>query len=132
MLGIGENIRVEWINSNSFSCQFRAAMGLIKHLVHKICLNLQNLRKAETFWFLKKEKTELFRKTLTPNSEISKINNDPRSKFQLEKHVHEKFQFSNFYPDGLRQIFNLFSQNFLDFLKKISKFSNSENRTEYK
>jgi hypothetical protein len=47
----------------------------------------------------------------------------------LAKHVHAKFQFSSFYPDGLRQIFDLFSRNIQDFLKVfkgILKFQNFE------
>jgi hypothetical protein len=43
---------------------------------------------------------------------------------QLVKHVFAKFQLSSFYPDGLGQIF--VSSKFQNFLKNISKFSNSE------
>jgi hypothetical protein len=42
---------------------------------------------------------------------------------QLAKHVHAKFQFSTFYPDGLRPIFDHFSSKFQNFLKKTSNFS---------
>jgi hypothetical protein len=44
----------------------------------------------------------------------------------LAKHVHEKFQLSSFYSDGLTQIFDNFSCKFQNFLKKISKISDSE------
>jgi hypothetical protein len=46
--------------------------------------------------------------------------------FQLAQHVHAKFQLSSFYADGLRQFFDHFSRKFQNFLRKISKFSNSE------
>jgi hypothetical protein len=42
--------------------------------------------------------------------------------------VHAKFQLSSFYPDGLRQIFDHFSSKFQIFLKKISKYSDSEKK----
>jgi hypothetical protein len=42
---------------------------------------------------------------------------------QLATHVHAKFQLSSFYPDGLRQIFNLFSRKIQDFLEENSEFS---------
>jgi hypothetical protein len=52
---------------------------------------------------------------------------------QLAKHIHAKFHFSNFYPDGLRQILDQFSSKFQNFLEKISKFSNSEEiQTEHR
>jgi hypothetical protein len=35
---------------------------------------------------------------------------------QSATHVHAKFQLSSFYPDGLRQIFDLFSRKIQDFL----------------
>jgi hypothetical protein len=44
----------------------------------------------------------------------------------LAKHVHAKFQLSSFYPDGLRQIFDLFSRKIQDFLKENLEFSKSE------
>jgi hypothetical protein len=47
---------------------------------------------------------------------------------QQAKHVHAKFQLSNFYPDGLRQIFDHFSSKIQNFLKKISKFSDSDKK----
>jgi hypothetical protein len=45
---------------------------------------------------------------------------------QLAMHARAKFQFSSFYPDGFIQIFDHFSSKFQNFLKKKSKFSNSE------
>jgi hypothetical protein len=45
---------------------------------------------------------------------------------QLATHVHVKFQPSSFYPDGLRQIFDLFSRKIQDFLKENSEFCKSE------
>jgi hypothetical protein len=36
--------------------------------------------------------------------------------FQLATQVHAKFQLFSFYPDGLRQMFNLFSRKIQDFL----------------
>jgi hypothetical protein len=42
----------------------------------------------------------------------------------LANHIHEKFELSSFYPDGL--IFDHFSSKYQNFLKKISKFSNSK------
>jgi hypothetical protein len=44
---------------------------------------------------------------------------------QLAKHVHAKFYFSSFYPDGLRQIFDNFTSKFHNLFKKISKISDS-------
>jgi hypothetical protein len=44
----------------------------------------------------------------------------------LAKHVHAKFQLSSLYPDGLRQIFDLFSRKNQDFLKENLEFSKSE------
>jgi hypothetical protein len=41
--------------------------------------------------------------------------------FQLTKYIPAKFQLSRFYPDGLRQIFDLFSRKIQEFLKKSSK-----------
>jgi hypothetical protein len=49
---------------------------------------------------------------------------------QLATHVHAKFQLSRFYPDGLRQIFGLFSRKNQDFLKENSEFSKSEKSSE--
>jgi hypothetical protein len=48
---------------------------------------------------------------------------------QVAKHVHAKYQLASFYPDGLRQIFDLLSRKIQDFLKKISKISNSEKKS---
>jgi hypothetical protein len=48
----------------------------------------------------------------------------------LAKHVHAKFQLSNLYPDGLRQIFDLFSRKNQDFLKENLEFSKSEKKSE--
>jgi hypothetical protein len=45
-------------------------------------------------------------------------------------HVHAKFQLSNLYPDGLRQIFDLFSRKIQDFLKDNLEFSKSEKSSE--
>jgi hypothetical protein len=45
-------------------------------------------------------------------------------------HVHAKFQLSSGYPDELRQIFDHFSSIFQNFLREISKFSNSENSSK--
>jgi hypothetical protein len=42
---------------------------------------------------------------------------------QLATHVHAKFQLSSFYPDGLRQIFDLLNSSFP---QENSEFSNSE------
>jgi hypothetical protein len=42
---------------------------------------------------------------------------------QLAKHIHAKFQLSGFYPDGLRQIFDIFYQN-LSNLAILHKFKN--------
>jgi hypothetical protein len=50
---------------------------------------------------------------------------------QLAKHVHAKFQVSSFYPDGLRQVFDIFPRkfrifqvilNFKNFQNQVSKF----------
>jgi hypothetical protein len=49
---------------------------------------------------------------------------------QLATHIHAKFQLSSFYPDGLRQIFDLFSRKIQDFIKEISEFSKSEKSSE--
>jgi hypothetical protein len=38
----------------------------------------------------------------------------------------------NHAPDGLRQIFELFSRKIQDFLKENSKFSKTEKSSEYK
>jgi hypothetical protein len=40
--------------------------------------------------------------------------------------VYTQFQLSSFYPDGLRQIFDLFSRKIQDFLKENLEFSKSE------
>jgi hypothetical protein len=48
--------------------------------------------------------------------------------FHLAKHIHAKFQLSSLYPDGLRQIFDLFSRKIQDFsgnlLSKFQKIPN--------
>jgi hypothetical protein len=45
----------------------------------------------------------------------------------LAKHVHAKFQLSSLYPNGLRQIFDLFSfSKIKDFLKENVEFSLSK------
>ena len=49
----------------------------------------------------------------------------------LAELVYGKFQLSIFYPDGLRKNFDLFSRKIQDFLKQISKFSNSVKNTVY-
>jgi hypothetical protein len=47
--------------------------------------------------------------------------------FQLAKHDHAKFQLSNFHPDGLRPIFDLFSKKKIKIgSQKNSKVFNSE------
>jgi hypothetical protein len=51
-------------------------------------------------------------------------------KLNLAKHIHAKFQLSSLNPDGLRQIFDLFSRKIQDFLKENSEFSKSENSSE--
>jgi hypothetical protein len=43
----------------------------------------------------------------------------------LAKHIHANFQLSSFHPDGLRQIFDLFSRKNQDFLKENLEFSKS-------
>jgi hypothetical protein len=52
----------------------------------------------------------------------------------LAKHVHAKFQnFSSspsFYPDGLRQIFYLFSRKIQDFLKENLEFAQKASFTK--
>jgi hypothetical protein len=45
-------------------------------------------------------------------------------------HVHAKFQISNLYPDGLGQIFDLFSRKIQDFLKENLEFSKSEKSSD--
>jgi hypothetical protein len=50
--------------------------------------------------------------------------------FNLAKHVHFKFQLSSLYPDGLRQIFDLFSRKIKDFLEENFEFSKSETSSE--
>jgi hypothetical protein len=50
--------------------------------------------------------------------------------FNLAKHVRAKFQHSNFYPDGLRHFFYLFSREIQDFLKENLEFSKSEKSSE--
>jgi hypothetical protein len=50
--------------------------------------------------------------------------------FNLAKHVQAKFQLSSFYPDGLRQMFDLFSRKIQDFLKENLKFSKSEKSSD--
>jgi hypothetical protein len=49
---------------------------------------------------------------------------------QLATHVHAKFQLSCFYPDGLRQFFDLSSRKIQDFLIENSEFSKSEKSSE--
>jgi hypothetical protein len=49
---------------------------------------------------------------------------------QLTTHVHAKFQLSSYYPDGLRQIFDLFPTKIQDFLKENSESSKSEQSSE--
>jgi hypothetical protein len=48
----------------------------------------------------------------------------------LAKHVYAKFPLSSLYPEGLRQIFDLFSGKIQDFLKENLEFSKSENSSE--
>jgi hypothetical protein len=50
--------------------------------------------------------------------------------FNLAKHVLAKFQLSSLYPDGLRQIFDLFSIKIQDFVKENLEFSKSERSSE--
>jgi hypothetical protein len=50
--------------------------------------------------------------------------------FNLAKHVHAKFQLSILYPDGLRQIFDIFSRKIQDFLKENLEFAKSEKKSE--
>jgi hypothetical protein len=49
---------------------------------------------------------------------------------KLAEHDHAKFQLSSFYPDGLKQIFDLFSRKIQDFLKENLEFSKSEKTSE--
>jgi hypothetical protein len=49
---------------------------------------------------------------------------------QLATHVYAKFQLSSFYPDGLRQILDLFQGKFKIFLKKIQNFPNLKKSSE--
>jgi hypothetical protein len=48
----------------------------------------------------------------------------------VAKHVHAEFKLSSLYPDGLRQIFDHFSSELQNFTMKVSKFSNSEKKSE--
>jgi hypothetical protein len=49
--------------------------------------------------------------------------------FDLAKHVNAKFQLSIFFPDGLRQIFDLFSRKIQDFLKENLDFSTKSEKS---
>jgi hypothetical protein len=49
---------------------------------------------------------------------------------QTSKACHAKFQLSSFYPDGLRQIFDLFSRKIQDCLEENLEFSKSEISSE--
>jgi hypothetical protein len=50
--------------------------------------------------------------------------------FSIAKQVQARFQLSSLYPDGLRQIFVLFSRKNQDFLKENLEFSKSETSSE--
>jgi hypothetical protein len=70
------------------------------------------------------------------NSRIFQENSEANSKkiqirgfnfvLNLAKQVHANYQLSSFYPDGLRQIFDLFSRKNQDFLIENLEFSKSE------
>jgi preprotein translocase subunit Sss1 len=99
------------------------------------------LDKILTFF---QENNRIFQKILkliskNSKSEYAEVVKHVLAKFQLSSfypdglrhfvtflHVHAKVQLSSFYPNGLRQIFDHFSGELRNFLKKISKFSNSE------
>jgi hypothetical protein len=89
-----------------------------------------------TFLTIFKENSRIFEE----NSRIFQANFSAHSKkfqmrvcnllFNLAKHVHAEFQLSTLYPDGLRQIFDLFSRIIQEFFKENLEFSKSEKSTE--
>jgi hypothetical protein len=72
----------------------------------------------DTFLTIFEENSRIFQENSLANSEK---NQTWVCNFILNvaKHVHAKFQLSSLYPDGLRQIFDLFQEKFKIFFKKI-------------
>jgi hypothetical protein len=62
-----------------------------------------------------------FRKTL------KRVPKNSKSEYAI---LLSKFQLSSLYPDGLRQIFDLFSRKIQDFLKENLEFFKSEKSSE--
>jgi hypothetical protein len=79
----------------------------------------------DTFLTIFEENYRIFQKNSLANSK-------PECNFilNLAKHVYAKFQLPSFYPDGLRQIYDLFSRKNQDFFKENLEFSKSEKCSE--
>jgi hypothetical protein len=73
---------------------------------------------TDTFLTIFEENFRIFQENSLVNSKIFQIR-VCNFIHNLAKHGHAKFQFSSFYPDGLRHIFDLFQEKLTIFLKKI-------------